>query len=164
MKDISRVMACVDLSDYSVETIESALALAHGTTAEILLLNVIDSRELDEVKGVSLQFPDKVNVDSFVRRVKEERARVIGDMLDEHFGPHKDRLKVIFRVGIPYKTMLEAITEENVDLVVIASKGKSNLIGTLHGSNGERVFRHSSVPVLSVRNRERFGQHRSSRR
>ena len=41
--------------------------------------------------------------------------------------------------------------EEKVDLVVIASKGRSNLIGTLHGSNAENVFRRSLVPVLCVR-------------
>ena len=69
-------------------------------------------------------------------------------------------MKIIVRVGTPYKTILEAIETENIDLVVIACKGRSNLIGTLHGSNAEKVFRHSQVPVLSVRNRERFGRKR----
>ena len=41
MKEINKVMVCVDLSEFSRETIESALALTRGQKTEILLFNVI---------------------------------------------------------------------------------------------------------------------------
>ena len=64
MKQINRVMACIDMSDYSNMTVEYTLAIVRGLNAEILLYNVINSRDVDAVKTVSPQFSDKFNVEN----------------------------------------------------------------------------------------------------
>lgn len=159
MKDINRIMACVDLSEFSRETTEYALALARGQMTKVLLFNVINSRDVDAIKTVSPLIPDLINPENYIKRVKIERKRLLEEMVEKHFVRDKERLEILVQVGIPYRAILEAIKKESIDLVVIASKGRSNLIGTLHGSNAEKVFRHSPVPVLSVRNRKLFGRH-----
>lgn len=158
MKNINRIMVCVDLSDYSLETIESALTIVRGQKTKILLLNVINSKEVDIVENVSLRFPEKISSDTYIQGKQTERQQILNKMIEEYFIEAKDRITILFRVGIPYKAILETIKQENIDLVVIASKGRSDLIGTLHGSTAEKVFRHSPVPVLSVRNREKFSR------
>jgi nucleotide-binding universal stress UspA family protein len=158
MKEINKVLVCVDLSEFSRETIEAALALTRGQNTEILLFNVINSREVEAVRIVRPHLPEEYNVENFIKRVKEERQHLIEEMIKEHFLSDKAQMNILVRVGSPYRAILEAIETENIDLVVIACKGRSNLIGTLHGSNAEKVFRHSQVPVLSVRNRKRFGR------
>ena len=163
MKDIKRVMVCLDLSDYSIETIESALCVAKWSGTEFLLLNVIDTRYADSVVTAGSGLPDAVDVESYVKQVQTKRQQDIQKMLDKHFPSDREKMKILFRPGSPDAEILDAIEEENIDLVVIASKGKSNLIGTLHGSNAEKIFRHSPVPVLIVRNRERFNLNRSNR-
>ncbi len=163
MKDIKRVMVCVDLSDYSIETIESALTVAKWPGIEFLLLNVIDNRYLDSVVTASAGLPDAVDVESYIKQAQVKRQQDIQKMLDTHFPSDREKMKILFRAGSPDAEILDAIEEENIDLVVIASKGKSNLIGTLHGSNAEKIFRHSAVPVLIVRNRKRFNLNRSRR-
>ncbi len=159
MKKIKRIMVSVDFSDYTIETIASALAIVKGQQTEILLLNVINSKDIDVVKNVSHHFPEKINPENYIKIIQTERQKIMGKMIDENFQDHKAQIKILFHVGIPYKVILDAIQSEKVDLVVIASKGRSNLIGTLHGSTAEKVFRHSPVPVLSVRNREKFTRH-----
>ena len=158
MKDINRVLTCVDLSEYSKMTIEYALEFVKGLNAEILLFNVINDKDIDAVKTLSPHFPGKFNLKSYIDRLKAERHLMIQDIIERHFLADKAQMKIFVHVGIPFDAIIKAIETENVDLVVIASKGKSNLIGTLHGSNAEKVFRHSQVPVLSVRNRDKFGQ------
>lgn len=158
MKEINKVMACIDLSDYSKMTVEYTLAIVRGLKAEILLFNVINNRDIDSLETASPHFPKEFNVDSYIARVKAERHQLIQEMLDKHFLKDKERMKIVIHVGIPFDAILKAIERENIDLVVIASKGKSNLLGTLYGSNAEKVFRHSPVPVLSVRSRERFSR------
>lgn len=159
MKNINRVMACVDFSDYSLETIESALAIVKGQQTEVVLFNVINSKDVDIVKNVGHHFPEIVNPDNYIKGIRRDRQQKIEKMIDEHFQDRKAQINIVLHVGIPYKAILDAIETEKIDLVVIASKGRSNLIGTLHGSTAEKVFRHSPVPVLSVRNREKFSQH-----
>lgn len=162
MKEIKRVMACVDLSDYSRMTVEHTLAVVKGLRAEILLFNVINNKDLEAVRTVSPYFPGNFSVESYIEKAKTERQQKIKEMAEQHFPADKPQMNILIHVGIPFEAILRAIEEEQIDLVVIANKGKSNLIGTLHGSNGEKVFRHSPVPVLSARNRKRFGRNRQT--
>jgi nucleotide-binding universal stress UspA family protein len=160
MKDINKIMACVDLSDYSKMTVEYTLAVVRGLTAEVVLFNVIDSRDVDYLKNVGPHFPGGFKVANYLERVRKERQQAIEEMIEKHFQQEKARMRILIDVGVPFDAILKTIQAEEIDLVVIASKGKSNLIGTLFGSNAEKVFRHSTVPVLSVRSRERFSRKR----
>jgi len=163
MKGIKRVLVCVDMSDYSIMTIDCAVTLVRGLKAEIILLNVINTRDVDAVRTVSPYFPSDFSVDAYIEQIKGERQKKIREMIKEHFAVDQLQMSVQIEVGIPFEVILRAVDREKADLVVLANKGKSNLVGTLHGSNGERVFRHSPVPVLSVRTRERFSRNRQAR-
>ena len=156
MTEIKKVMACVDFSDYSKMTMEKAVEIVKGLPAEIILLNIINNRDLDAIRVVSPYFPGTFTVESFIEKTSNDRSQKILEMIDQFFPDEKQRMRIVIRVGVPYEAILKAIDEEKVDLVVLASKGRSNLIGTLHGSNAEKVFRHSPVPVPSVRSRESF--------
>lgn len=158
MKTIKRVMACVDFSDYSLETIESALAMTKGQQTEVVLFNVIDQKDVDVVENMGHNFLEMTSPENYIKGIETTRRSLLEKMIKDHFQDHRARLRILFHVGIPYDAILHAIQTEKIDLVVIASKGRSNLIGTLHGSTAEKVFRHSPVPVLSVRNREKFSQ------
>lgn len=160
MKEITRVMACVDLSDYSEMTIEHALAIVRGLQSEILLYNVVNSRDIEYLNDASAHYSGKFDAEKYVERVKAERHHQLNELIEEKFSTDKAKMRILIHVGIPFDAILKAIETEKVDLVVIASKGKSNLLGTLFGSNAEKVFRHSPVPVLSVRSRERFSRNR----
>lgn len=153
-------MACVDLSEYSLMTIEHALSVVQGSQAKVVLLNVINNRDVDAMRIAAPYLPGNVAVESYIERVKNERQQKIKEMVEENFAGEKSKMTILIRVGLPFEAILKTIEEEKIELVVLGNKGKSNLIGTLHGSNGERVFRHSPVPVLSVRNRDKFTRKR----
>lgn len=158
MQMMKRVLTCVDLSDYSLETIESALTFARGQETDIVVFNVIDTKDVNIVENASLHFGEKIHPDNYIKRTQNNRLHFIEKMIEEHFLPDKAKMEILFSVGTPYRAILEAIQTEKIDLVVIASKGRSNLIGTLQGSTAEKIFRHSPVPVLSVRNRAKFNR------
>lgn len=160
MKDILRVLACVDLSDYSKIIVEYTLEIVEGLDTEIILFNVIDSKDVAAVEDLVPHLSNGLSVEGYIEQTKTERHKKILEMIEKDFSSHKEQMSILVHVGTPYDAILKAIETEKVGLVVIASKGKSNLIGTLHGSNSEKVFRHSPVPVLSVRDRDTFGQNR----
>jgi nucleotide-binding universal stress UspA family protein len=64
------------------------------------------------------------------------------------------RARVIFRVGLPYEEILKTIVDEKASMIVMGTKGRSNLTGTLFGTTAEKVFRRATCPVLSVRGPE----------
>lgn len=160
MAIVKKIMACVDLSEYSKETVSYALALARGFQAETVIYNVINSRDVEAVKKASMFYPDLIKVEEFVESTKAERRQQIEEMLQAGFASDSGKVNMLFGVGVPYAEILLAIEREQIDLVVLGNKGRTNAVGTLFGSNAEKVFRHSPIPVVSVRNRERFSRNR----
>jgi len=152
MRKIARILACIDFSDYSQETLDYAVALA-PKEAGIIIINVINSRDLSAVRAVSAYFPEPDVVEQYIEKNMIARKKNIQKMIDEHYADSKDRFTSIVCAGVPFEEILETVEKEQVDLVVIGSKGRSNLARTLFGSNAEKVFRHSPVPVLSIRER-----------
>ncbi len=53
--------------------------------------------------------------------------------------------------GNAFENIASTISEEDVDLVVIGSKGASGLAEVFIGSNAERVIRNAKCPVLTVK-------------
>ncbi|APW98221.1 universal stress protein UspA [Halobiforma lacisalsi AJ5] len=52
--------------------------------------------------------------------------------------------------GVPHETILEYVDENDVDLVVMATSGRTGSSRELIGSVAERVVRSSPVPVVTV--------------
>lgn len=156
MREIQKVMVCVDFSDYSRDTVEFALSVASARNTKLMLLNVINSRDIEAIQSIGVYLPESPDVKTYIERVQNKRLAKMEKMIDEHFALDKSRMETLVRMGVPYSAILDAVKTEDIDLLVLANKGRGNLEGTLHGSNGEKLFRHSPVPVLSYRNKDSF--------
>jgi nucleotide-binding universal stress UspA family protein len=55
------------------------------------------------------------------------------------------------RRGTPHRTVLEYVDDNDIDLVVMGTHGRTGLNRLLLGSVTEKVIRLSPVPVLTVR-------------
>lgn len=155
-KKIHKILACVDFSDYALMVMEYAVDLSKNSTIEILVYNVINQRDVTMVETVSGYASDKICVEDYVRDMKKGRQQAIKDMIKEHFFEEKSRMSFLVEVGIPFEQILDVVKKEHIDLIVMANKGRGNISRVLFGSAAEKVFRHSPVPVVSVRNREGF--------
>jgi len=158
MVKMQKALVCVDLSDYSKMTMDYALSLARGFKMELAVISVINKREVEAVETASHYYPEQINIEHFLKEAKADRRKRIDEMIKEHFSSDTAEIKTLIRVGIPFVEILKAVKEENCDLVILGNKGKTNILGTLFGSNAEKVFRHSPVPILSVRDREKFSR------
>lgn len=155
MVRIDKILACVDLSDYSKKTMEYAVAMARGLISEIVVLNVINSREVEAIQMAAGHYPEHFNIQGFIEKTKADRFNRIQALISDHFSPDSSKMTALVEIGIPFKTILKVIDREQIDVVVQGSKGRSNTAGTLFGSQADKVFRHSPVPVFSIRNGER---------
>ncbi|MCF8126523.1 MAG: universal stress protein [Desulfotignum sp.] len=156
MKKIEKILACVDFSQYSLMTLESAVAVARGGDAQIVVFNAINQRDVNSVESLSQFYPGTINADEYVRDMTKERHEKLGLLIKTNFPDEKTRMSISIDVGIPWESIIRAAKTHDADLIVMANKGRGNLSRVLFGSAAEKVFRHSPVPVVSVRDRETF--------
>ena len=156
MFKLKKVIACIDFSEYSAMTLECALEIVKGTDAEVIVLNVINQRDIVCVESVSSYYPDKINVENYIEEIKADRHERLRLFIKQNFFDEKTRAVIMVEIGIPWEAIIETAESQKADLVVLANKGRGNLSRVLFGSAAEKIFRHCPVPVLSVRDKELF--------
>lgn len=150
-------MVGCDLSKYSKDTVEYAAALAAQFQAELIIVNVINQRDIDTILKVGRDQFDRAiekyvekTAEDYVKRLTEERTGEIDRLIQELSCTHISVRKV-FRTGVPFQELIRAVEEEGADMMVMGHKGRGDIAGVLFGSNAEKVFRRCPVPLLSVR-------------
>jgi nucleotide-binding universal stress UspA family protein len=149
--DVKKVLAALDFSQYSEITFTHALTLAKALGAELILLNVLNSRGLDVIQGLAAQ-----GYDISRRALVEKHTNASRSVLEKEYITRAGGVQVraLIKEGLPWDVILTTLKQESVDMVVLGTKGRSNLAGVLFGSTAEKVHRHSPCTVVSVRGPE----------
>ncbi len=161
MLNIHKIMVGCDFSKYSRDTLAYAATLAKKLQAELIIINVINKRDIDTIlKVADGQFDRNIekyiekSAEEYVKRVKQDRTKQLEKILDE-IGCADLTIHKVFRIGVPFQELISAIEDESADLMVMGQKGRSDLAGVLFGSNAEKVFRRCPIPLLSVRSKNK---------
>jgi len=160
MNNINKIMAAVGFTEYSEELLGYAAGIADSLGAEMIVVNIINSRDVEAV-GAIAAMGYEVDSEHYVSGVEEERRRALEQMLKKISFP-AERIRPVFKVGHPVEELLKIAVKENVDLIVMGIKGRSDLEHLLVGSVAEKIFRRSPVPILSYRDEksaQRFKKH-----
>jgi len=160
MNKIKKILACVDLSQYSLMTLEYAVELAKGSRAQIIVFNVINQIDTSGLAMTGGYFPGYLpsgtDLEGYLETLKKDRHEKIKAIIKENFLNDASMMSIKFERGTPFECILQAVETENIDLIVMANKGRRNISRVLFGSTAEKVFRHSPVPVISVRDKNEF--------
>ena len=136
-----KILVPTDGSEFAKKAQHHALFLANVTGAEIVAVSVTEN---NFVNGLPLD--DEVYL---LNQVLKERSE---ENLEEFDRLNEDDLKIthVIKEGSPAKCILEVAKEEDVDLIVMGSSGKSGFDRFIMGSVADKVVNSAKCAVLII--------------
>lgn len=145
MLPIRRILFPTDFSEPAEYAWSYALTFAQEFGAEVHLLHVIaPPPRLTEAYAVDYD-PEKM-----VGSLSAEANAT----LDRQIEAAKSRGLVFrreVRVGVDFREIIDYATKHDVDLIAMATHGRSGLAHVLLGSVAEKVVRKAPCPVLTIK-------------
>ncbi|HOC45781.1 MAG: universal stress protein [Syntrophorhabdaceae bacterium] len=144
----TRILVPTDFSEYSDRALGQALQIARQYKAKVFLLHVVH----EDIYGAALEFTLS---EETVQRFKDDTVSRVRESLQKQLGyfPQAKEVDVAtnIRWGVPYNEILKEGKEQGIDLIVIASLGRSGIAKYLIGSVARNVLKGSRCPVLLVK-------------
>ena len=153
MKKIEKIMVPVAFSPYSQGIVDYAIMLAGSLDAQkLIFISVINQRDVEAVETIT-SFGYEVDGSRYVEEIKKQRAEALDKLLEQSSFP-EDRMKLIITVGKPANKILKHALREDVDMIVMGVKAKSEIVHAFTGSVAEKLFRRSPITIVSYRDEE----------
>ena len=143
MFKVKNILLPTDFSKISLTAAEYAVELAKEYNAKLHILSIVEKtppilaiRSLDLSREKILESIDadaKEQMESCVKKIKK-----LGNI----------EVTPVIRKGIDYEEIIKYSVEKKIDVIVIATHGRTGLLHTLLGSVAEKVIRYSKIPVL----------------
>ncbi|HOC59693.1 MAG TPA: universal stress protein [Smithellaceae bacterium] len=143
-----KILTPTDFSNHAERAFDMALSIASRYQARVFLLHVINNS--------IQQYAGDYGIDkNTMERVMSEIIVFVNEKLKETLLLDHDprQIKVIQEVrhGKPSEEIIKETCERKIDLLVMASHGKTSMNHFLMGSVTERVIQEVKCPVLLMR-------------
>lgn len=143
MKPIKNILVTTDLTPHSISAFEEAERFAELTGGNLNVLYVGSSFPYITAPTFNSDFD---NYHFSLVHAEEELKKFLFE-----YGLNNKNFKIIIKVGTPENEILKVADYENMDLIIMATHGRSGISHLFLGSVTEKVIRHSKVPVITVK-------------
>ncbi len=135
------ILVAIDGSTYSQQALPTAIEVAKKFGSDVLVLHV---SEHDRGRAVAYSLESPADATRFVG----EAVKLVRDAGITGKGELRD-----MAAGHVAKAIVETATTNNIDLIVMGSRGLSDVQGLLLGSVTHKVIQLAEIPVLVDRAR-----------
>lgn len=144
----TKILVPTDFSEYSDKALKQALDIAKQYNAKVYLFHAMH----EETRHIALDFVlDAKDLDEF-EKLQAESARAMMEKELKKF-PGADEIEVHIEVGKgnPFEAILDEEQKKGIDLIVIASLGRTGLAKYFIGNVARNVLKGATAPVLLTR-------------
>lgn len=143
MKKVRKILAPTDLSDLSSVGVRYALEMARELSAEVILYHAVPLAE-DWV-------PPRAETGRVREMLADETVR-LEKFLTEKFADELNLVEITKRIefGSANNNIVEVAEREGVDMIIMATHGRTGFNHLLLGSVAEKVIARATCPVLVI--------------
>ena len=148
---ISKIMVGIDGSEESVNAADYAIAIAKRHNAELIAVNVLTSDIGYAYSSPGVESPP-LTIREIILLAEDEVKKWLDDIKEK-----ADKSGIQFRSEIimakrsATSTMLDYAEEQNINLIVVGTRGRSEIKKMLLGSIASGLVTYASCPVLVVK-------------
>lgn len=142
-RKISKILLPIDGSEASFKTAKYATALANEVNASITILHVVTIPQFPRYFTSVKRYYDAATKEAeqwfdMIRNLRESRNLQI-------------KTKVIIGAISVVESIVDYADKENMDIIIIGTRGRSSFAKLLLGSVASGVVTHAKCPVLVVK-------------
>ncbi|WP_226023986.1 universal stress protein [Halomicrobium salinisoli] len=134
------ILVPTDGSEAALDAAKHAYGLGERYDATVHVLAVVEQSESASIVG---QGTEKLET------LRENGTEATKKIVEEALSRDVDAVGAV-EIGNPYRVILEYATDNDVDVIVMSTHGRSGVSRFLRGSVTERVIRGGDIPVLAV--------------
>ena len=152
IQNVKKILTPIDFSVHSMEAMRGAMELAKDVGAEVHLMHVIVPHHHFlplPLESNAEQSRELAREASMIQQAEEELARIKKD----DFGDSK-KVFTFAVVGPPVQKLVDYAKEQAIDLILMATHGRTGGEHLLIGSVTEKVVRNAPCSVLVFRPRK----------
>jgi nucleotide-binding universal stress UspA family protein len=142
MIKLARILVPTDFSDCATQAIDYGSELAKRFGAELHLLHVVQPITMAYAYGAAIPEAALHLEEPAEKELNEIEVPDVEDI---------SRVERSIQSGTPFVEIVRCAKQNNMDLIVIGTHGRTGLNHMLLGSVAEKVVRKASCPVLTVR-------------
>jgi nucleotide-binding universal stress UspA family protein len=142
---LRKILVTTDLSDHSLAAMDHASSFGLLYASDLYLLYVVDHGHASRGRHGTGDGKEAEHA-----ALLEDARRSLTDFIEKNLNPDVRVIPVV-REGHPAHEITKFADAEGVDLIVIATHGRTGLKHMLMGSVAEKTVRFSRVPVLTVK-------------
>ena len=155
-KPFSRVLVAIDGSISSMHTIDYAISIAMKNNSQLVILYVIDvykypylpsSIILAPTFGSEKYLEERNEAEEQMNKIKEKYKQKTKNNIDSK----ELKTEIVEGAKSAATTIMEYAESENIDLIIIGSRGRTSFKKLLLGSVSSDIIKNAHCAVLVVR-------------
>lgn len=152
----SRILVAVDGSTSSIHATDYAISIALKNSSQLFVLYVIDAYEYSRLSSSIVLAPtfgsekyleEKNEAEKLMNKIKEKFRLKVKDNIKFK----EPKTEIVEGVKSVATTIMEYAKSENIDLIIIGSRGRTSFKKLLLGSISSNVMKNAHCAVLVIR-------------
>ncbi|HNQ47722.1 MAG TPA: universal stress protein [Syntrophorhabdus sp.] len=142
----TKILVPTDFSTYSDKALRQAFDIAKQYNAKVYVIHVVHEKITDTIDDYGITYP------SYVKEIEGKMIDEAKKKMKEQIDKFPQSKELVIESDVQIGNISEAILQEEknkgIDLIVIASLGRSGIAKYLIGSVARNVLKGAKCPVL----------------